>query len=159
MVTYDNEVYTATQQLYHAPLIDNVVQRDGFLFDEDETEVEVTFSDIPGETNHYLFSFGFGNFLVIDDEFFQDSQLTFSYFYEDVGPGDLLSITVFGIDQDFANYANIALIQSGEDTGDGPFSVPPANIRGNIVNTTDSDNFPFGYFAIGEFDTKLLTLE
>lgn len=159
IVSHNNQIYTATQQMYHSPTIDEVKQGDGFLFEEDETEVQVTFTDIPGEQNHYLFSFGFNNFLVVDDEFFEDGQLTFSYFYEDVFPGDLLSITVFGIDREFANYANLALVQSGEDTGDGPFSVPPANLRGNIVNTTNSENFPFGYFAIGEFDTKLLTVE
>ncbi len=159
MVSHKNQVYTATQQMYHSPTIDDVTQGDGFLFEEDETEVVVSFTDIPGEQNHYLFSFGFSNFLVVDDEFFQDAQLTFSYFYEDVVPGDLLSITIFGIDKDFANYANLALVQSGEDTGDGPFSVPPANIRGNIINTTNHNNAPFGYFAISEFDTKLLTVE
>ncbi|WP_420322850.1 DUF4249 family protein [Flagellimonas sp.] len=159
LVEHDNQVYTATQQMNHSPTIDNVVQGDSFLFNEDETEVEVTFTDLPGESNHYLFSFGFGNFLVVDDEFFEDGQLTFSYFYEDVEPGDLLSITLFGIDKDFANYANLVLAQSGEDMGNGPFAVPPANIRGNIVNTTNPENVPFGYFAISEFDTKLLTID
>ncbi|MGW9686575.1 DUF4249 family protein [Flagellimonas sp. 2504JD1-5] len=159
VVEHNNQVYTATEEMNHSPVIDNVAQGDGFLFEEDETEVEVTFTDISGETNHYLFSFGFNNFLVVDDEFFKNGQLTFSYFYEDVVPGDLLSITLFGIDKEFANYANLVLIQSGEDTGNGPFSVPPANIRGNIINTTNPTNIPFGYFAISEFDTKLLTVE
>lgn len=159
VVNYDGEVYTATQQLNRSPLIDNVVQGDGFLFDEEEeTEVEVTFTDLPGERNYYLFSFGFDNFLVIDDEFFEDSQLTFSYFYEDVEPGDLLVITLFGIDKDFATYADLALTQSGEDGG-GPFATPPATVRGNILNTTNPENFPFGYFAISEFDAQLLTVE
>nr|WP_298790336.1 hypothetical protein [uncultured Allomuricauda sp.] len=159
VVNYDNQVYSATQQMYPSPKIDSVEQGDGFLFEEDETEVLVSFTDIPEVRNHYLFSFGFSNFLVVDDDFFQDSQLTFSYFYEDVVPGDVLAITIFGIDKDFANYANLALVQSGEDTGDGPFSVPPSNIRGNIVNVTNPGDNPFGYFAIGEFDTKLLTVE
>ncbi|WP_168796325.1 DUF4249 family protein [Flagellimonas onchidii] len=159
VVTHNNQVYTATQQMQHSSIIDKVEQKDGFLFDEEETEVEVTFMDIPGTRSYYLISFGFGNFLVIDDEFFQDSSLTFSYFYEDVDPGDLLVITLFGIDKEFANYASLALIQSGEDGGDGPFSVPPGNVRGNIINTSNPNNPPFGYFAISEFDTELLTLE
>ncbi|WP_420602076.1 hypothetical protein [Flagellimonas sp.] len=158
-INYNNETYTATQQLKGSTLIDNLEQGDSFLFDEDEeTEVKVTFTDIAGVRNHYLFSFGFGNFLVIEDEFFEGSQLTFSYFYEDVEPGDLLVVTLFGIDQDFANYVNLTLIQSGEDGG-GPFATPPATVRGNIVNTTNPDNFPFGYFALGEFDTKTITIE
>ncbi len=158
-IRYDGETYSATERLNPSPVIDNAVQGDGFLFDQDEeTEVIITFTDIPGERNDYLFSFGFDNFLVIDDEFFQDSEITFSYFYEDVETGDLLPITLFGIDSEFATYAELALTQSGEDGG-GPFAVPPATIKGNIVNTTNADNFPFGYFAISEFDVRLLTVE
>lgn len=159
MVRYDGDVYTAKEKLNPSPIIDRVVQGDGFLFNEDkETEVMITFTDIPNERNYYLFSLGFDNFLVIDDEFFEDGQITFSYFYENIKPGDLLTITLFGIDKDFATYADLALVQSGDDAG-GPFSVPPATIRGNIVNTTNADNFPFGYFALSEFNTQSLTVE
>lgn len=159
VVNYSGETFTATQQLNRSPIIDDVEQGDGFLFDEEEeTEVIIRFTDIPDERNYYLFSFGFDNFLVVEDEFFEDSDITFSYFYEDVEPGDLLAITLFGIDKNFATYANLALAQSGEDGG-GPFAVPPATVRGNIVNTTNPNDFPFGYFALSEFDTKLLTVE
>ncbi|PRX54474.1 DUF4249 domain-containing protein [Flagellimonas meridianipacifica] len=157
-ILYDGETYSAVERLNSSPTIDNVVQGDGFLFDEEEeTEVIITFTDISGERNNYLFSFGFDNFLVIEDEFFQDSEITFSYFYEDVEPGDLLPITLFGIDKEFATYAELVLTQSGENGG-GPFATPPATIKGNIVNTTNSDRFPFGYFAISEFDARFITV-
>ncbi|MEM9076543.1 MAG: DUF4249 domain-containing protein [Bacteroidota bacterium] len=157
-ILYAGEIYTAVERMNPSPVIDNAVQGDGFLFDEEEeTEVIITFTDIPGERNNYLFSFGFDNFLVIDDEFFQDSEITFSYFYENVDPGDLLPITLFGIDDEFATYTELVLTQSGEDGG-GPFAVPPATIKGNILNTTNSDNFPFGYFAISEFDARFITV-
>ncbi|HBK84252.1 MAG TPA: DUF4249 domain-containing protein, partial [Flavobacterium sp.] len=29
-----------------------------------------------------------------------------------------------------------------------------ATVRGNIVNQTNSDDFPFGYFSLSEMDTK-----
>lgn len=161
-VEYLGEVYKATEQLVKSSVIDNLEQDDGFLFDEEsETEVKVTFTDLPGERNNYLFSFGFNNFLVIDDEFFQDSQLTFSYFYEDINPGRTIAVTLLGADREFANYAEQILAQSGEDGngGNGPFAVPTATVRGNIMNTTNPDNFPFGYFALSELDTKFLTIE
>ena len=158
-IQYDGQVFTAVERMNPSPVIDNAVQGDGFLFDEEEeTEVIITFTDIPGQRNNYLFSFGFDNFLVIDDEFFQDSEITFSYFYEDVEPGDLLPITLFGIDDEFATYTELVLTQSGEDGGGGPFAVPPATIKGNIINTTNNDNFPFGYFAISEFDARFITV-
>ena len=158
-VTYNNEVYTATEQLERTGAIESVAQGDGFLFDEDEeTEVIIEFLDVIGERNYYLFSFGFENFLVTDDEFYQDSGLTFSFFYEDVVPGDLLTITMLGIDRDFASFVDQTLTQAGENAN-GLFTVPTANIRGNFVNTTNPENFAFGYFSISEFDVAFLTVE
>ncbi len=158
-VTYNNEVYTATERLVKAGTIENVIQGDDFLFDEDsETEVVITFADVPNERNSYLFSFGFDNFLVTDDEFYQDSGLTFSFFYEDVEPGDLLSITLLGIDAEFASFVDQTLMQSGNNAN-GLFSVPNSNVRGNIVNRTNPANFAFGYFSISEFDVAFLTVE
>ena len=157
-IIYQDEVYRATEQLEPTGQIENVEQGDGFFFDEEkETEVIVTFADIPNQRNYYLFAFGFDNYLVTDDEFYQDESLTFSYFYENVDPGDLLAITLLGIDRQFASYVDQALVQSS--SADGGFGVPPATVRGNVINTTNSSNFPFGYFAIGEFDIVPFTVE
>ena len=158
-VTYNNEVYTATEQLQRTGTIESVVQGDGFIFDEDEeTEVIIEFLDVVDERNYYLFAFGFDNFLVTDDAFYQDSGLTFSFFYEDVEPGDLLTITMLGVDRDFASFVDQTLTQAGVNAS-GLFTVPVANIRGNFVNITNTENFAFGYFAISEFDVALLTVE
>ena len=65
---------------------------------------------------------------------------------------------MFGIDEKFANFTEQVLTQSGENGG-GPFAVPTATVRGNIINISNPDNFPFGYFAISEFDADFLTVE
>ncbi|MCL6265629.1 DUF4249 domain-containing protein [Flagellimonas myxillae] len=158
-VIYNGELYSATERLVESTTIDNLEQGDGFLFDEQsETEVKITITDLPGRRDQYLFSFGFENFLVIEDRFFEDEQITFSYFYEDILPGRLLAVSVFGVDQEFANYVEQVLQQAGEDNGGGgPFTVP-ATVRGNIVNSSNPDNFAFGYFALSEFDTAFLTI-
>ncbi len=157
-IFYNGERYEATEQLVRVGTIDAIEQGDGFLFDEDEeTEVIITFSDVPDERNFYLFSFGFDNFLATDDEFYQNSSLTFSYFYEDVNPGDRFTIILLGIDQRFSTYVDIVLTQS--EGSAGPFATPPANVRGNIINTTNPDNFAFGYFSISEFDAVPLVIE
>ncbi|MNR67889.1 hypothetical protein D3C85_1921200 [compost metagenome] len=36
--------------------------------------------------------------------------------------------------------------------GGSPFSIPPGNIRGNIINTNDVNNYAFGYFRLCEAD-------
>jgi hypothetical protein len=42
---------------------------------------------------------------------------------------------------------------AGSSSG-GPFATPPATIRGNIVNQTNSKNFALGYFTLSETDYK-----
>ena len=161
-VIFEGNTYRATEQLVGGTQIDNLEQGDGFLFDqESETEVKVTFTDFSDERNFYLFSFGFDNFLIIDDEFFPEQQITFSYFYEDLEPGDQLSITLLGADKEFADYVNVVLDQAGQSNNGsaGGFSTPPAEARGNIVNTTNAEQYPLGYFAISEFDIELLTIQ
>jgi hypothetical protein len=32
-------------------------------------------------------------------------------------------------------------------------------VRGNIINTTNSDDFPLGYFSVSEADTKTYIIE
>lgn len=158
-IVYNDEIYIATEELVRTGTLISVEQGDGFLFDEQiETEVKVNFSDIVNERNYYLFSFGFDNYLVTDDEFYQDSNLNFSYYYENVDPGDLISVTLLGIDKEFADYVDQTLSQSG-DGGGGPFSTVPATVRGNIMNVSDPENIAFGYFSISEFDIAVLTVE
>jgi len=33
----------------------------------------------------------------------------------------------------------------------GPFSTAPASVRGNILNTTNKDNYALGYFSVNQF--------
>lgn len=158
-IVYNDEIYVATEELVKTGNLISVEQSDGFLFDEEsETEVKVNFSDVVNERNYYLFSFGFDNFLVTDDEFYQDSNLNFSYYYENVEPGDLVSVTLLGIDKEFADYVDQTLSQSGEGGG-GPFSTLPATVMGNIMNVSVPENIAFGYFSISEFDIAVLTIE
>ena len=46
---------------------------------------------------------------------------------------------------------NILLHQNSEEGG-GPFETTPATVRGNCINETNPDNFPFGYFRLSEVD-------
>jgi hypothetical protein len=41
-----------------------------------------------------------------------------------------------------------------QTTGSGPFSVPPASVRGNIANLTHPDHYPLGYFLAAEVSER-----
>ena len=46
------------------------------------------------------------------------------------------------------------LIQT--NTQNGPFSTPPASIKGNINNVNNDDDIVFGYFKVCEYDEYVL---
>ncbi|RKN14245.1 DUF4249 domain-containing protein [Aquimarina sp. AD1] len=157
-VIYEGETYKATTQLIPTVAIDNVEQGDGTLFDGDETEVIVFFTDEGNREDFYLFDFDFNLYLPSEDRFYQGESFNFSYFYEDMVGGEQVTIKILGIDERYYNYSNI-LIEQSEQDGGNPFQTPPAQIRGNIINTTNPDNFALGYFNLSEANRFQFTIE
>lgn len=169
-IDFENEYYVAYASFMAAPQIDSLQQGDGILFDEDDTEVIITFTDIPDEENFYVFDFGFGNYLASEDTFYKDQEFRFSYFYDDeIEAGDELQISIMGADQAFYNYMNQLVEQSEDELN--PFQTPTLTVRGNLINATDIDNdeffnnvelegnFALGYFAIVQENKASITIE
>jgi hypothetical protein len=50
-------------------------------------------------------------------------------------------------------------LQQGSEDGGGPFETQPATVRGNVVNETNPDNFPLGYFRVSERDTLMYIIQ
>ena len=150
-IVYEGETYESTAEMMRTGILEDAVQGDKTLFNEEEKEVIITLNDDPSLRNYYLLDLDVGNFLITDDEFYNGNNFVFSYFYEDLNIGDELTITALGVDERFSSFFEKLQEQSGEDGGGGgPFATPPAIIRGNVVNTTNPRNFPFGYFRISE---------
>lgn len=147
-VEYEGEVYKATTQIYPSATIDSIEQGDGTLFGENETEIILTFTDDAARDDFYLFDFGFNELEVSEDRFYQGETFTFSYFYEDIEPGNEITIKILGIEEQYFNYATILIEQSNQ--GGDPFATVPALLRGNIINTTNTDNYALGYFNLSE---------
>ncbi|MBT8263350.1 MAG: DUF4249 domain-containing protein [Bacteroidia bacterium] len=158
-IDYEDQIYFAYAQFTPSVPIDSAVQGDGILFDEDDTEVIIAFTDSGERDDFYLFDFDFANYLVTKDEFYQGQLFEFSYYYDDLlVAGDTVNISLMGVDEDFYNYMDQLITQSEE--GFGPFETPSLTVRGNIINATDmdnnnnfnnlnnTDNFALGYFAI-----------
>lgn len=148
-VVYNSNTYIAETTLTPSVAIDNVEQGDATLFDEDDTELIVSFTDNANRDDFYLFDLDFGEFLTTSDEFFQGETFKFSYFYDDLSSGKEVVIKLNGVDEQFYNYMDLILAQSGESSG-GPFQTTPATIRGNIINTTNEDDYALGYFNLSE---------
>lgn len=169
-IDFEDEFFVAYASFQPVVKIDSLSFGGGILFDEDDTELIVTFTDAPEREDYYLFDFDLGNFLVTEDEFYQGQTFSFSYFYEDeLNPGDELEVSILGVDEAFANYMNKLIEQS--EGAFGPFETPAITVRGNIINATTidnennfdntntSDNFALGYFAIVQEDKQTIIVE
>jgi len=162
-VIANGETYIATEKLQAVPTIDTVQQDDEGGFLGDEIEVKFFYQDNGLTNDFYLVQFN-SNFSLLpeydvtNDEFFQGNQMFGLYTNEDMKPSDVLTFTLHGISELYYNYLNVLLGISGGNGG-SPFNTPPATVRGNFVNQTNSDNFAFGYFSLSEIDTKTYIIQ
>ncbi|MEP2935042.1 MAG: DUF4249 family protein [Gilvibacter sp.] len=168
-IDFEDRFYLAEASFQPAPDIDSLTIGDGTLFGDDETEIIVSYTDIPEQENYYIFDFGFNEFLATEDTFYQDQDFEFSFFYDQIfEPGTELTVSILGSDKDFYEYFDELIVQS-DDSGN-PFQTPTVTVRGNIINVTDidndgtfdnvgdQDNFALGYFAlVQEFKKTVVT--
>jgi len=153
-VTAEGQSFTATEKLTSVTPIDKVEQALVPDFGgEDVIELTFYYKDPADQANFYLTDYQsefllFPEYELTDDELFNGNDISTRFSDEDMKPGNIVEITHRGISKGFYNYMKLIL-----EVYDGnPFSVPPGNIRGNIVNTGDANNFALGYFRLCESD-------
>ncbi|MEM6721512.1 MAG: DUF4249 family protein [Bacteroidota bacterium] len=169
-VIYNSEVYIATETMTPVTGINEVFQSLEGGFDEELLDINITYDDPQEFGNYYMIrlqevgdlfpiietrsdEFTNGN---VQDEFFEkddddddpDNQFD---------PGDAVNIKLFGISERYYNY--ITLLVEQYDSAGNPFATTPAEIRGNCINLTNTDNYAFGYFRVTEFDQVDYTFE
>ncbi|WP_242203683.1 DUF4249 domain-containing protein [Aestuariivivens insulae] len=162
-VVYNNETYTASEQLMPVASIEFVEQNDNGGFSGNETEIQAYYTDPEGVDNYYLFEFintstNLASLEVYDDEFTDGNQIFAFHSDENLEPNDKLEIRNYGISKRFYEYMNILLQQTDEESGD-PFEVQPATVRGNCINITNPERYPLGYFRASEIATFIYTVK
>ena len=153
-VIHENETYKGKANKVKSTIIESVIQGDETLFSGEETEVKVAFTDNLEEENYYLFDFTNNLFTALEDRFFNGTDYNFSFFYqeEEIEIPTNVTVRMSGITKDYFTYFRILQNQSGSGGG-GPFESVPSSLLGNMINTTNENNFPLGYFHISETDT------
>ena len=159
-VITEGETYTAEETLLPVSDLEYVSQQNGEIFSEEYIEIKAYFNDPVEEENYYFYSFYAENDTTInvqEDRLVNGNEM-FAYFNsEELKPGDEVEINLYGVSKRYFTYINTLLSQTGESGG--PFETQPATVRGNIVNTTNPENFAFGYFRLSETDTYTFTIE
>lgn len=170
-VIYNGEVYTGIETLISVAEINRVEQSLEGGFDDELLDVTIYWDDPENEENFYftkffeegeLFpsledesdEFTNGNEM---DEFFENEEEDEDGNPTEFMPGDEVTISLYGVSERYYNYLQLLIEQY--DSGGDPFSATPSEIRGNCINTTNSDNYPYGYFRLTEYDTVNYTFE
>lgn len=160
-ILYDAKIYIAKTTYVSSVPIDNLTQGEGTLFNDDETEIIISYTDNPNIENFYLFDFNFGEFLVSEDTYYKGQPFEFSFFYDSaLKVGQSVTINLLGVDKTFYNYMNQVIVQSGGNQG--PFQTPASTVRGNIITISEEnseENYALGYFALCETFKKTITIE
>lgn len=160
-IIYNGESFSASEQLYAVSTLEFVEQRNDGGFTGEEIELKAFFTDPPGLGNHYFFEGISNRGVVLDtffDEFFDGNPIFGFYLVEDLAAGEEVVFNLYGVNEQFYNFMFV-LLQQSTDQSDGPFETQPATVRGNIINETNSDNFPLGYFRISEVSSITYIVE
>lgn len=154
------QLYTATETMVPTPAINRVEQTETGGFSADEPEVAIYFNDPAGESNYYLTSFvtrilPYPDYELTNDELSDGNEISNEFSDDDLQPGNTVEITLRGISRQFYRYMVLIL----EAVDSNPFSAPPANIRGNIVNQSSGGSAALGYFRLCESDYRAYVMQ
>ncbi len=162
-IVSNGQTYSGFETLKPIVPITNITQKNDGGFLGNAKEIKTFYVDPALENNFYLYKYQYSgvtkpDFYVDEDEFFQGNPFFSISQNNDLKTGDSVTVTHFGISQQYYNYLSILLSQSG-NTGGGPFQSPPATIRGNVINQTNFENFPLGYFSLSETDSRVYVMQ
>lgn len=168
-VTYDGEMYAATESFVAPTEIAYVEHSLEIGFDDEEIGMQVYFQDDASVDNYYFIEYDregdlFPNMDAISDEF-TNGNLMFDIFelwedddsdIETLQEGDVIAISLYSISEDYYNYFSLLLSQA--DNSGNPFATTPAALQGNCRNTGDGLD-AYGYFRTTRVDRLTYTIE
>ena len=161
-VSYNGQTYTATDKLYPVPTI-TTIEQDLNGITGNEIELKFNFQDNGAEENFYMEEYKvpfrpFPLLGVFDDNFTNGNEMFSLIIDEDLAAGQNINFTLHGVSERYHNFMNILIGISG-GLSNGPFSTPPATVKGNIINQTNVSDYPLGYFRLSEVDVRNYTVQ
>jgi hypothetical protein len=162
-VISNGNTYSANETLQSVAPITTVEQNNQGGFSGKNVEIKAHYIDPTAVKNYYLYRYTYSsqvtsNFYTDEDVFYNGNEF-FSISQNDkIKSGDKVEINHYGISRTYFNYMSV-LVSIAGNGGGGPFQSPPATVRGNIINTTQEENFPLGYFSLSEYDSVNYTVK
>ena len=151
-IKYKDETYIAIETMYPVPDLLYTTQETGGLTGNSPI-VKAFFMDPGDQENFYMHSFSREEKLpqsaVFNDEFVNGNETFTVRFFDELPKYASVNIELMGISERYYNYMS-KIYGTVSETNAGPFETAPAEIRGNVVNQANAENFAFGYFRLSE---------
>lgn len=162
-IIYNGETYTGTETFQALAPITRIEQNNEGGFTGKDIEIKAYFNDPANADNYYLYRYQYSNeatvsYNVDEDKFFQGNEFFSRSQNDELKTGDVIDLSHTGISKQYYNYMNILIGVIGSNSG-GPFQTPPATVRGNLKNITNPQNYPLGYFSLGETDIRRYVIQ
>lgn len=172
-IVWEGQQYEAQETLVSVPPIDSIYQifEEENQFEDEGIKVAIDFTDPGSDENYYFWELfangkntiipdpGNSQNIVTSDKLFNGKQIIGYLPSEEkvFTPGDVAKVRHIGISKANFDYLYKLLEQTGQ-TGQ-VFDIPPAGIKGNIINRTNPKNPPLGYFGAVEIDEEELVIK
>lgn len=147
-----DNTYTATETIYPVPDLLYTTQESGGITGNSPI-IKAFFKDPGDETNFYMQRFirpeKLPQSAVFDDEFVNGNETFTVRFYDELPHDEEIEIQLMGISERYYDYMS-KIFTTVSETNAGPFETAPAQIRGNIINRANPDDFAYGYFRLSE---------
>lgn len=167
-IDYQGDRYQAVSELLPVSPIDSLYFRfevEGIAQGDSGFRAVIDYADPPGSRNFYLWELlvdgeqrigidpGNSFRIISDDEFYDGGRVIGYQPYDEeiVEPGERVTMRQIALSEAAYRFYFEFFQQT---TGGGPFSTPPASVRGNVANLTDRTRPALGWFLATQISER-----
>jgi len=159
-VEAEGQTYNSTTTFYDTPEITEIEQKTDGGFLGDSYEFKIWFQDNAQQENFYQLIDNLENkieFSVKDDSFSNGNLMNFTLSDSDIEQGQSFEISFSEISKPYFEYMQ-KILATSQNAGN-PFASPIGEIRGNIINQNNVDNYPLGFFSLHKTINKVIVAQ
>ncbi|HLV62533.1 DUF4249 domain-containing protein [Galbibacter sp.] len=159
-IQYKDQLYQGKEAMVTVTDLTYITQNDGTVFSREYVEIKAYFDDPVDEVNYYFYKFEAEKdhtINVIEDRLLNGNEMFAIFVSEELEKSDQVQVSLYGISRQYYNYMYTLITQSGESMG--PFVTQPATVKGNIINTSNPENYALGYFRVSQNDTYIYVVD
>lgn len=152
-ISYEGQQYSGSEVLNPVASIYKIEQDSIPFFGNIATQIEAYSMDAEDEKNYSYFEFlsdrlDAPEYNIYRDDFSNGSEYYGVLLNSDLEKGDRIRFRQYSLSKTAYQYWYLLILQNTQQGG--PFQTNPANLNGNMVNLTNPENSPLGYFRVSE---------